>query len=225
MIARFGRYLGASVVKKQLMGLTGLLLCGFLVGHLAGNLLIYVGPEAFNTYAHALITNPLIYVAEAGLGALFLAHVGMAARLIVQNHQARPVKYYIKQPTGRGSTFASSTMPYTGALTLIFLVLHIMQFKYGPYYTIVHSGVEMRDLYKLIVEFYQSPVAVFWYVLCMISLGIHVKHGFWSAFQSIGFHHPSYTPLLQKLSIGFATLVAAGFSSLPIYCYLQGGVL
>lgn len=223
MIARFGRYLGASVVKKQLMGLTGLLLCGFLVGHLTGNFLIFIGPEAFNTYGHLLITNPLIYVAEAGLGILFLAHIAMAVRLIIENNKARPVKYYMKQPTGRGATFASSTMPYTGALTFVFLVLHIIQFKYGPYYTIVHSGTEMRDLYRLVVEYYQSPVAVLWYVACMISLGIHVKHGFWSAFQSLGLHHVSYTPLLQKLSIGFAVFVAGGFASLPIYCYFMGG--
>jgi succinate dehydrogenase / fumarate reductase, cytochrome b subunit len=224
MISRVGRMLSASIVKKQLMGLTGLLLCGFLIGHLAGNLLIFVGPAAFNAYGHALITNPLIYVAEAGLGALFLVHIGMAVRLIVENRKARPDRYYVKQPTGRGSTFASSTMPYTGALTFIFLVLHIYQFKFGPYYTIVHSGVEMRDLYRLVVEFYQSPLAVLWYVLCMISIGIHVKHGFWSAFQSLGFHHPSYTQALQKFSVAFAALIAVGFSSLPIYCYFQGGL-
>lgn len=224
MIARFTRLMSASVVKKQIMGLTGLLLCGFLVGHLAGNLLIFVGAEYFNAYGHALITNPLIYVAEAGLGVLFLAHLGMAVRLIMENHKARPVKYYLKQPTGRGSTFASSTMPYTGTLTLIFLVLHILQFKFGPVYTIVHGGVEMRDLYKLVVEFYQSEVAVLWYVVCMISIGVHLTHGFWSAFQSLGFHHPSYTPLLRKISVGFAVVIAGGFASLPIYCYFQGGM-
>lgn len=223
MIAKITKTLGVSVVKKQIMGLTGLLLCGFLVGHLAGNLLIFVGPEYFNAYGHALITNPLIYLAEAGLGALFIAHVGMAAKLILENHQARPVKYYMKTPTGAGSTFASSTMPYTGFLTAVFLVLHILQFKYGPYYSVVHNGVEMRDLYRLVVEFYQSPVAVLWYVVCMISLGIHVKHGFWSAFQSIGFSHPKYTPVLRNLSIAFSALVAVGFASLPLFCFFQGG--
>lgn len=223
MIAKLTNYLGVSVVKKQVMGLTGLLLCGFLVGHLAGNFLIFLGPEYFNAYGHALITNPLIYVAEAGLGALFIVHVGMAVKLILENNKARPVKYYMKTPTGRGSSFASSTMPYTGALTAVFLVLHILQFKYGPYYTIVHGGVEMRDLYRLVVEFYQSPLAVLWYVVCMISLGIHVKHGFWSAFQSIGFSHPRYTPVLRNLSIAFAALVALGFASLPLFCFFQGG--
>lgn len=223
MIAKLTNYLGVSVVKKQIMGLTGLLLCGFLVGHLAGNFLIFLGPEYFNAYGHALITNPLIYVAEAGLGALFIVHVGMAVKLILENNNARPVKYYMKTPTGRGSTFASSTMPYTGVLTAVFLGLHILQFKYGPYYSIVHGGVEMRDLYRLVVEYYQSPLAVLWYVVCMISLGIHVKHGFWSAFQSIGFSHPRYTPVLRNLSTAFAVLVALGFASLPLYCFFQGG--
>lgn len=223
MIANITKTLGASVVKKQFMGLTGLLLCGFLLGHLAGNFLIFAGPEYFNAYGHALITNPLIYVAEAGLGVLFLSHIAMAAKLIIENNNARPVKYYMKTPTGRGSNFASSTMPYTGFLTLVFLVLHIIQFKYGPYYSIVHEGVEMRDLYRLVVEFYQSPVAVLWYVVCMISLGIHVKHGFWSAFQSIGFSHPKYTPLVRNLSVAFSAFIAIGFASLPLYCFFQGG--
>lgn len=223
MIARLGHTLSSSVIKKQIMGLTGLLLCGFLVGHLTGNLLIFLGPEYFNPYAHALVTNPFIYLAEAGLGALFLAHIGMAARLVIENNKARPVKYYVRQPSGRGSTLASSTMPYTGFLTLVFLVLHILQFKFGTYYVTEHNGVEMRDLYRLVVEFYQSPVAVLWYVLCMISLGIHVKHGFWSAFQSLGLNHPHYMPVLQKLAWAFAIVVASGFASLPLYCFFQGG--
>ncbi|MFZ8934819.1 MAG: succinate dehydrogenase, partial [Bacteriovoracaceae bacterium] len=116
------RYLGSSITKKQLMAITGLSLCLFLLGHLIGNCLIYVGPEAFNTYGHTLITNPLIYVAEAGLAAMFLIHIVLAIKLTMENKAARPVNYYMKKSSGRGETFASNTMPYTGLIILIFLV-------------------------------------------------------------------------------------------------------
>ena len=143
--------LSSSIVKKQIMGLTGLLLCGFLISHLIGNCLIYLGPEAFNTYAHTLITNPLIYVAEAALLAIFLTHIGLAIKLTIENKQARPQGYYLKVPTGRGSTIASSTMPINGMLTLVFLVFHIWLFKFGRHYSVTYQGVEMRDLYHLLL--------------------------------------------------------------------------
>ncbi len=217
------KYATSSVVKKQVMGITGLLLCGFLLSHLIGNCLMYLGPEAFNTYAHTLVTNPLIYVAEAILATIFLTHIGLAAQLTYENNKARPQKYYVKQKTGRGATFASSTMPYTGLIILAFLILHLIQFKFGPEYVITHSGVEMRDIYKTVVDYFQSPIAVIWYIFCMIALGIHVSHGFWSAFQSIGFWHPKYTCLLKCLGKVFAVIVTVGYSALPIFCYLQGG--
>ncbi len=222
MLKRFLTVVTSSVMKKQAMGITGLLLCGFLVSHLAGNCLIYVGPEAFNTYAHTLVTNPLIYVAEAILALIFLSHIGLAARLTIENKMARPTNYYMRQATGRGSTLASSTMPITGLIILIFLVLHIIQFKFGAYYEATYNGVVMRDLYRLLIEYFSSPLAVAWYIFCMLALGLHVSHGFWSAFQSIGFNHPKYTPVLKLASKLFALLVTVGFSALPIYCYLQG---
>ncbi len=222
MLKRFLTVMTSSVMKKQAMGITGLLLCGFLVSHLAGNCLIYVGPEAFNTYAHKLVTNPLIYIAEAILALIFLSHIGLAAKLTIENKMARPTNYYMRQATGRGSTLASSTMPITGIIILIFLVLHIIQFKFGAYYEATYDGVVMRDLYRLLIEYFSSPLAVAWYIFCMLALGLHVSHGFWSAFQSIGFNHPKYTPVLQLLAKLYAVVITIGFSALPIYCYLQG---
>ena len=107
MLKRFLTVLTSSVMKKQAMGVSGLMLCGFLVTHLAGNCLIYVGPEAFNTYAHKLVTNPAIYLAEAVLALIFLTHIGLAAKLTIENKIARPTNYYMRQATGRGSTLAS----------------------------------------------------------------------------------------------------------------------
>lgn len=215
--------LSSSIVKKTMMAITGLLLCGFILTHLAGNTLIIISPKAFNIYGHTLISNPFIYVAEAILAALFLGHMALAAKTHLENKRARPQKYYMKKKTGRGSTFASSTMPYTGFIILVFLVFHIYGLKFGAYYSVSYDGVEMRDLYKLLIEYFASPVTVIGYVIAMMALGIHVSHGAWSAFQSIGFNHPKYNGLVKLKSNAFAVIVGLGFASLPIYCYLQGG--
>jgi succinate dehydrogenase / fumarate reductase cytochrome b subunit len=219
-----GYYLRSSIVKKQVMGVTGLMLCGFLLSHLAGNTLLFVGSDAFNKYAHALITNPLIYVAEAILASIFLTHIGLAIKLTIENKAARPQNYYIRTATGRGATFASSTMPYTGMIILVFLVKHLIDFKFGPVYTTTVNGVEMRDIYKTVVLFFQSPVNVAWYVFAMIATGIHVSHGFWSAFQSIGFNHTKYNCTLRIISKLFAVLVTVGYSSIAIYCHVKGAM-
>jgi succinate dehydrogenase / fumarate reductase cytochrome b subunit len=222
MFERFLKTITSSIMKKQLMGITGLMLCGFLVTHLAGNFLIFVSPEAFNTYAYKLTSTPLIYVAEAILLAIFLTHIGLAMRLTIENKMARPIGYYMKQPTGRGSTFASSTMPITGIGIGVFVVLHIIHFKFGAYYDVTYGGVEMRDLYRLLIEEFQNKAFVFGYIVAMAFVGVHVSHGFWSSFQSIGFNHPKYNTLVRGLSTLYAIAVFGGFSALPIYCFLQG---
>ena len=213
----------SSVVKKNIQGVTGLLLCGFLVTHLAGNCLIYFGREAFNTYGHTLITNPLIIPAEIVLLAIFFTHIFLGFKLIYENKKARPVNYYVRKPTGRGSTFASSTMPITGFIVLFFLIWHICQIKFGPHYTVVHNGVEMRDLYRLLVEYFQNKLNIAGYIFTISALGIHVSHGFWSAFQSIGFNHPKYNCTLKCLSKLYAVVITLGYCALPIYLYFQGG--
>ena len=224
MFSKAVKYINSSIVKKQTMGVAGLLLCGFITVHFLGNLLIFVGPRAFNIYAHTLTSNPLIYLAEAGLLAIFLVHIGVGVKLAIENNNARPQKYYMKQPTGRGSNFSSSTMPYTGLIILVFLVFHIIGLKFGTYYETSYDGVKMRDLYKLVMEYFSQPAAVFAYVAAMISLGVHLRHGFWSAFQSLGFNHPKYNNLIIASSKAFAFFMAIGFSSLPIFCFYKGGM-
>ena len=201
-----------------MMGATGLLLCGFLIMHLGGNCLIYLGPTAFNTYAHILISNPFIKVAEAGLLSIFIIHIFLAFRLFIENKRARGRSYYIKKHTGRGTTFASFTMPYTGIITLVFLIFHLLHIKFGPHYVTAHpSGVVIRDFYRLLVEYFASPWTVSWYIFAQICLGLHVSHGFWSAFQSLGFNHPRYTRWLKIIAKIYGVIIAVGFSALPLY--------
>lgn len=213
----------SSIGQKQIMAVTGLLLCGFLVTHLLGNLTLFIGPDAFNKYSHALTSNPLIYLAEVGLAALFLSHIVMAFKVVIANKRARPIAYHTYKKSGRGGTFASATMAYTGALALVFLVIHILGLKFGTHYTTIVGGVEMRDIYKTTIEYFQDPLHVGGYLIAMISLGVHTSHGFWSAFQSLGLSHPKYTPKIECLSTLYGFFIAIGFSAFPIFCYLQGG--
>lgn len=211
-----------SVTKKQVMGVTGLLLCGFLVSHLLGNLLLFAGSDAFNKYSYTLTSNPLIYVAEVGLLALFVAHIAMAFKLVYENNKARPVAYYKREVSGKGSTFASSTMAYTGLIALVFLVIHIMGLKFGTHYTTTVGNIEMRDMYRTTIEYFQDPLHILFYIFAVASLGIHTSHGFWSAFQSLGFNHPKYNKKLRLASYAFGLVIGVGFAALPVFCYFKG---
>lgn len=212
-----------SIGKKQIMGVTGLLLCGFLVSHLIGNLTMLVSADAFNKYSHTLISNPLIFPAEIILTLIFLSHIVMGFKVTIENKIARPIGYHMYKKSGRGGTFASTSMPVTGVIALVFLVSHILGLKYGTQYTTVVGGVEMRDLYRTTVEYFQDMTHVIAYIISVVALGIHVSHGFWSAFQSLGLNHPKYMPKIQCASKLFGLVVAIGFSIFPIFCYLQGG--
>jgi succinate dehydrogenase / fumarate reductase cytochrome b subunit len=215
-------YFRSSIGRKQLVAVTGLLLCGFLVGHLTGNLLLMVSSDAFNIYAHKLISlGVLLYVIEAGLAAIFLTHLGLAMKLNMENMKARG-KYQQKSKTGRGTTFASQTMPYTGIILLIFLVLHLISLKFGTQYETTVDGVVMRDLYRTTIEYFRSPIATAWYVVAMLTAAIHTSHGFASAFQSMGWNHGKYFKNVQRLGLIYAIVVGGGFAFLSIWCHLKG---
>lgn len=216
------RFFSSSIGLKQLVGATGLALCGFLVTHMAGNFLILVSKDAFNTYAHKLTSNPLIYVAEAILAGLFLMHLGLAMRLAFENKAARPERYAVKRATGRGTTFASKTMPLTGLVILAFLISHLLNMKFGTYYETTLDGIVVRDLYRTVMEYFSDPLHTAWYVVAMVTAGIHTSHGFGSAFQSLGINHPKYNPLIKLLTKLYGLFIAVGFSGIAIWSFLQG---
>ena len=216
------RFFSSSIGLKQLVGATGLALCGFLVTHMAANFLILVGPDAFNMYAHKLTSNPLIYVAEAALAGIFLMHLGLAMRLAFENKAARPERYAVKRATGRGTTFASRTMPLTGVLILIFLIVHLLNLKFGTYFETELDGMVVRDLYKTTMQYFADPMHTALYVFMMIVVGIHTSHGFGSAFQSLGLNHPKYNPLIKLSTKLYGLIIAVGFSGIAIWSFLQG---
>lgn len=215
-----------TVGRKIITGLTGLGLVGFLIGHLAGNLTLFFGAEAFNSYAHKLESlGFILYAIEIGLIGVFVFHIFFAIAVTAQNKGARKHKYVESRPAGKPSrkSISSQTMIYTGLVLALFTLIHIWMFKFGPgiaagYATDLH-GTPARDLYKLVVESFKNPWITASYAAVMILLGVHVRHGFWSAFQSLGAYHKRYTPLIYSLGILIAVVFALGFLVLPIYVY------
>jgi succinate dehydrogenase / fumarate reductase cytochrome b subunit len=215
------RVFSSSVGSKLLIAVTGLGLLIFLVAHLSANLLFIVGPAPFNQYGHTMVTNPFIYVVEAGLVVIFLVHVFKTIALYVDSRRARPVRYVRKEGAGGRSrkSVASSTMIATGVVTFMFVVLHLRAFKFGAWY-LAEGGV--RDLYRLQVEIFSNPVYVVFYMICMVLIGFHLWHGAGSAAQSLGIDHPQYTPKILWLGRLLAVVIAGGFFILPLYTYLLG---
>ena len=220
--AAVNHYFRSSIGRKQLVAITGLLLCGFLVSHLTGNLLLLVSSDAFNLYAHKLASlGGLLYVIEGVLAVIFALHLGLAIKLNIENAKSRG-KYSLKTKTGRGTTFMSQTMPITGLILLAFLISHLMNLKFGTYYETTIDGVVMRDLTKTTIEYFQSVGAVIWYVVAMAAAGLHTAHGFASAFQSMGWNHGKYMKNVKRLGYLYAIVIAGGFAFLAIWCHVKG---
>ncbi len=212
--------LTSSIGRKVLMALTGLLLSAFLLVHLAGNLLVFTGPRAFNEYSEKMLSNPLIYVAEIGLLLLFLAHFASGILVYRQNRAARPVAYAKKEPAGYTShkSFASSTMIFSGLFLFAFVPFHLVTFKFGSYYQTAGDH-PIRDLYRLMMEVFSQPGYVAFYVAAMTIVGFHLWHGVGSAFQSSGIY---YRKGLRTFGQIFAIAIAGGFFVIPILLYLFG---
>lgn len=212
-------FLGSTVGKKYLMGITGLIWAGFVLAHMAGNLLIFVSHDAYNSYGHALTGGNIIYVAEAVLILALLTHVYTAVSLTIHNRGAKQQSYAVSAAGAKKVSLASRTMAAQGALVLVFIILHIITFKYGVYYETTVNGVVMRDLAKLMAEVFQSPAYVGWYIVCLILLGFHLSHGVGSSFQSLGLMEGTYRQLWKKLSCVYAAVVALGFIAQPLYLF------
>lgn len=220
MRSRFRRAFSSSIGTKLLMGLTGLALFAYMVLHLAGNALILAGPDLFNQYSHTLISNPLILPIELGLLAVFVIHIYKAISMWLTNRRARPVGYLKKEMAGHTSrkSLASSTMIASGLFLLLFVIVHVKQFKFGTWYQTVGQA-EIRDLYRTEVEVFQQPLWVVFYVAGTLLVGLHLRHGFTSAFQSLGIDHPVYTRKLTAIGIFFAILIGGGLAAIPVWIF------
>lgn len=216
--------LSSSIGSKFLIALTGLFLVIFLIGHLAGNLLFIAGPAAFNEYSHKLVSNPLVYVAELGLLAIFALHMFKTIGMFAGSYAARPQGYAKKKwaktkNSNSRKSVSSSTMILTGTIMLLFVVTHLVTFKYGPYYE-TPDGI--RDIYRLQLAVFSNPAYVAFYIVAMTVIAFHLWHGVTSALQSFGITSPNWSPRLQWMGRGLAVAVGVGFAILPIYTFIIG---
>lgn len=208
-------FLASSIGKKQLVAASGLLLIGFLLSHLAGNLLMLKSPEAFNSYAEYLKHHPLLIPAEIGLALLFIGHIALGLKVSWENRLARPEGYDTKTTEG-GRTIGSRTMKYTGLLTLIFLGVHLFTFKISHPHDI--------SLFEWTLTYFRLPLYTSFYIFALVSLGIHLSHGFQSSFQTFGVSHPKYTPAIKAFGTLFAVLITAGFCLLAVSQYVRSAL-
>ncbi len=222
----------STVFEKWVIALSGLGLVAFVIVHLLGNLTLFQsGGSAFNAYAAKLESfGPLLTIAEVGLLAVTLVHV--AATLITKkkNMSARPVGY--RQWRSKGgdtpSNLSSRNMVISGSVLLIFLIVHIFQFRFGPGvsqgYVTEHNQDQIRDLYRLVVETFKNPVMMVLYTTVMFVLGLHLKHAIWSALQSLGLTRSGTSASLRLVGLVVGILLAAGFLVLPAWIYFVAAI-
>jgi succinate dehydrogenase / fumarate reductase, cytochrome b subunit len=213
-------FLTSTIGKKYFMAITAIVWSLFVMGHMLGNLLIFVGAEAYNKYSHALTSNPAIYLIEAFLVAVLLFHAFTGLSLAIRNARTKPKFYSVTPVKEKSAPISSRTMIYTGTIVLAFIIWHLINFKWGPEYFVTYDGIQMRDIFKLIVEKFHDPVYVGAYCIVMILIGMHLYHGVQSIFQSLGISHPRYNKFFKYFGYTYAVIVSAGFFSQPLYVFL-----
>jgi succinate dehydrogenase / fumarate reductase cytochrome b subunit len=219
----------SSVGKKYVMAVTGCALFLFVIGHLAGNLQIFLGPEAINRYGNFLQSNPeLIWPARLGLLLMVGLHIWSATKISLENKAARPVGYTVYQPVG--SSYASRHMLIGGSVVFVFIIYHLLHYtaqlqylnftgqNFAAFMEKLPGQVpaERHDIFKMMVVGFSKPLVAGFYVLGLALLCLHLSHGASSMFQSLGWKNDAYRPLLDKAAQVVAVLIFLGYTSIPI---------
>jgi succinate dehydrogenase / fumarate reductase cytochrome b subunit len=212
-------FLRSNIGLKVIMAVTGLIMVGYLLTHVAANLLVFRGPELINKYSAVLHSQPaFLWTARAILIVSLIAHVWSAVVLTQRDRAARPVGYAQRNP--QASTFASRTIRWGGLIILFFLVWHILQFTTG---TVRPAAFVEGDPHGNVVRAFQVPWVVALYVVAMAAVGLHLFHGTWSAFRSLGLVKPSEHALRHRTSLVVAGLVWLGFTIIPLAIFAGAG--
>ncbi len=205
------RLYASTLGKKAVTAVSGLVLFTFVLGHLIGNLQIYEGPEKLNQYAAFLRSMPgLLWGARLTLLAMVILHIWSSFALLSRKNDARPTGY--RKWTASNSSYASRTMYWSGPIILAFVIYHLLDFTFGA----VNPHFEEGNVYQNVIASFQVlPISAF-YIIAMLLLCMHLYHGLWSMFQTLGFYHPRYTPMLKRAAAVVAILIAAGNISIPL---------
>ena len=216
----------SSIGRKVMMSLSGIGFVGFLIGHVTGNLLLFKDDDglAFNEYAHFMKTTPIIYVAEVLIFILIFVHVIDGIILTVKNKKARPIQYAGKKKAST-ATATSRYASVLGIILLIFFIIHMLDFFIPAKLlgqTTKVAGTDIDNLYVEVVKKFSYLPYVILYVICMLALAFHLAHGFQSAFQSLGFRHEKFTPMIKMIGYFVAVVIPTVFALMPVYIYIKG---
>lgn len=208
------------------MAITGVLMVGWLILHMAGNLQMFLGPKAMNEYAyylkHDIMVGKLVWLMRLGLLTAVVLHIWSAYRLTVLNHNARPVRYVANQHHS-ASNYASRTMAWSGLIVLAFLIYHLLHFTVGsiqPQHFVLQTANGHHDVYRMVILGFQQPIVAGFYVLAQVLLAIHLSHGVSSFFQSLGWNNEKYQPVIAQVGPTVSGILCLGFISVPICVWL-----
>lgn len=205
------RFYDSSIGKKAVMAVTGLVLFGFLILHMLGNLQVFLGRDVMNHYAETLHANMgLLWTARIVLLVSVVLHTWAAIQLTALKAAARPITY-VKSGNVQGSA-GSRTMMLSGPVIALFVIGHLLHFTTGT----IHPQFVDLHAYENVVTGFSNPIVAVLYIVAMILVAFHLSHGIWSMLQSLGFSHPRYTPMIKKFAGVFSWLLIAGFISVPI---------
>jgi succinate dehydrogenase / fumarate reductase cytochrome b subunit len=209
--SRLAQFWASSVGKKIVMGVTGVIMVGFLVVHMAGNLQVFLGREVFNRYGELLHTSEeLLWVARIVLLVSVALHATAAVQLTLRDRAARPARYAKQVP--QASTLASRIMRFGGLVILAFIPIHILNFTTGD----LHPAFIQKDVYgNVIFAFAEWPWLAAFYLVAMVFTGLHLYHGAWAMLRSLGVAKPSSDPLRRTVVAGLAWVTTLGFISIP----------
>lgn len=209
---RVARFYESTIGKKAIMAVTGLILFGFLIAHMLGNLQIFLGPEVMDHYAETLhSTVELLWPARIVLLISVVLHIWASISLSKVKRDARPIAYV--KHTNIASSWASRTMMLSGPIVAFFVVFHLLHLTTG---TIQPAPFQPLHAYENLVNGFSVVWVALLYIAVMIFIGFHLSHGIWSMFQSIGFNHPRYTPAIKKFAAIFSWILIAGFIAVPL---------
>ena len=205
------KFWGSTVGKKVVMAVTGIMLVGFVFAHMLGNLQMFRSADAMNDYAAFLkSTGELLWVARAGLVAAAVLHIVSAVQLTLINRAARPTEYAKREP--QVSTLASRTLRVGGVILAVFIVYHLGHFTFGTF----HPAFSHTGVYGNVIIGFQSPWVVLFYVVAMAALGMHLFHGVWAGFRTLGLQKRSASPIQRSAALWVAIIVWAGFTAIPV---------
>ena len=210
----------STIQKKQIVGITGLAMVGFVLAHLSGNFLIYKGAEAFNAYAKFLHDlGPLLWVMRIGLIASFVFHIGFTINLVITNRKARVNRYYKYKNHRSESSLATQLMPLSGSIILLYIIFHLLDFTWAEKVGVI-EGIDY-GLYGLVVNTLNDPVHALLYIVAMGSVGLHMYHAFQSVFQTFGIMSEANQQRFVLASKALGVAITLGYSSIPIYIMIN----